>query len=72
MGYRNVLTSLKTRKSRKLFWDLVMVAAIAGLIYGSLEYIQYAGPWKALVIIPLMLVMGWMAVTMIYPMWFRD
>jgi len=49
-----------------------MVAAVGGILYGTLEYIQYAGAWKALVAIPLMLVMGWMAATMIYPLWFRD
>jgi len=72
MGYRSVLISLRTKKSRRLMWDFVMVAAVAGIIYGTVEYIQYAGPWKALVAIPLLMVMSWMAVTILYPMWFRD
>ena len=57
---------------RKLFWDFVAVAAIGGIIFGSINYIEQAGPWKALVIIPLMMVLGYMAFSMIYPMWFRD
>jgi len=49
-----------------------MVVAAAGVVYGSIEYIQYADPWKALVMIPLMLVLGWLAVEVVYPMWFGD
>jgi len=58
--------------ARRLFWDFVTVAAIGGIIYSSIEFIQFAGPWKALVYIPLMLVLGWLAINMIYPLWFRD
>jgi len=61
-----------TPGQRKLWWNFVLVAAVAGIIYGSIEYIQYAGPWKALVMIPLMLVLGYLAVQVVYPLWFRD
>jgi hypothetical protein len=57
---------------RKLLWDLVAVAAICGLIYGTVEFYQYAGPWKTLVMVPLMFVLGWMAINFIYPLWFGD
>jgi hypothetical protein len=57
---------------RRMMWDLVMLAAIGGIIYGSIEYIAYAGPWKALVIVPLLMVSGWLAVSMLYPLWYRD
>jgi len=49
-----------------------MVATIAGIIYGSLEYIEYKGVWNALVVIPLMLVLGYLAVEILYSLWFRD
>jgi len=58
--------------ARRLFWDFVMVAAIGGIIYGAVEYVEYAGPWKALVMIPLLGVLGYLAVEIIGPMWFRD
>lgn len=62
---------LKARTRRHL-WDAVTIIAVGGIIYGSFEFIEYNGPWKALVYIPLMLVLGWMAVQILYPMWFRD
>jgi len=55
-----------------LFWDLVAAAVIAGIIYGAIQYVEFAGPWKALVVIPLMLVTGFFAASMLYPLWFRE
>jgi len=49
-----------------------MVGATAGVIYGSLEYIEYNGILNGLVVVPLMLVLGYLAVEIIYPMWFGD
>jgi hypothetical protein len=56
-------------QTRRLLWDLVAVIASVGVIYGTIEYIEYAGPWKALVAIPLMLVLGFLAVEVVYPLW---
>jgi hypothetical protein len=58
------------KRYRKLFWDLMIVAAVAGFIYGTVEYVQYAGPWTALVMVPLMALLGYLAMEIIYPMWF--
>jgi hypothetical protein len=51
-------------------WDAIAVGASVGIIYGTVEYIEYAGPWKALVVVPLMLVLGYLGVEVIYPLWF--
>ena len=59
-------------RTRRLMWDLVTVLAAIGLIYGTFEYIEYAGAWKALVMVPAMMVLGWMAVNLLYPMWFPN
>ena len=61
--------SLISPKLHKLLWDLVAIAASAGVIYGTVQYLEYAGPWKTLVMVPLMLVLGWLAVNVIYPLW---
>ncbi len=61
---------LRKKRYRKLFWDLVTVAAIVGLIYGIVEYYDYAGPWKTLIMVPVMVVLGYLAVEICYPMWF--
>jgi hypothetical protein len=50
-------------------WDAIAVGTSVGIIYGTVEYIEYAGPWKALVAVPLMLVLGYLAVEIIYPLW---
>jgi len=42
------------------------------VVYGAVEYFQYAGPWKTLVMVPLMLVLGYLAVEVLYPLWFKD
>ena len=59
-------------KYRKLWWDLVTVAALAGVVYSTIEYVEYAGPWKALLMVPLMILAGYLAVEVLYPLWFRD
>ena len=61
-----------SRKQRRLWWDFVALIGFAGIIYGAIEYIEAAGAWKALVMIPLMLVLGYMAVEILYPLWFRE
>ena len=68
--------SLISPKLHKLLWDLVAVAASAGVVYGTIQYLEYVGPWKTLVMVLLMLVLGWLvlvlgwlAVTVIYPLW---
>jgi hypothetical protein len=55
---------------RRFTWDIVVVVAIAGLIYGIVEFYNYAGPWKTLVVAPLMAIVGYLAVEICYPMWF--
>jgi hypothetical protein len=47
-----------------------MLFAAAGFIYGAIEYYYYAGPWKALAMVPLMAMLGYLAMEIIYPMWF--
>ena len=61
-----------TPGQRKLWWNLVMVAAVAGIICGSIEMIEYWGVWKALMAIPLMGVLGYLAVEVLYPLWFKE
>jgi len=56
---------------RKLFWELVMVAAAGGFVYAAVEYAT-VDPWKALVMIPLMAVLGYLAVEVLYPLWFGE
>ena len=56
---------------RKLFWELVMVAAAGGIVYAAVEYVA-VDPWKALVIIPLMAVSGYLAVEVLYPLWWGE
>ena len=63
---------LRKKRHHRLFWDLVAAAVIAGIIYGAIQYVEFAGPWKALVVIPLMLVTGFFAASMLYPLWFRE
>lgn len=53
-------------------WDFVALAAAGGVIYGTIEYVDYAGPWKTLMMIPLMLALGWMAMNLVYPLWFGN
>jgi len=48
-----------------------MVVAAGGIVYAAVEYVA-VDPWKALVIIPLMAVSGYLAVEMLYPLWFRE
>jgi len=60
------------RKQRKLWWDFVAVIAAAGLIYGIIEYVEVAGVWRSMVMVPMMLVLGFLAVEIVYPLWFRD
>jgi hypothetical protein len=55
---------------RRWLWDLTAIAAVAGMIYGAIEYYEYAGPWKTLVMVPLMFVLGWLGVNVIYPLWY--
>jgi len=58
--------------SRKLIWDFVTVAAIGGIVWGGFQYYEFAGPWKSLVMIPLMLALGWLMIATLYPLWFSD
>jgi len=60
------------RRQRRLWWDAVAIVAAAGAIYSAIEYVEYAGPWKALVMVPLMLVLGYLAVEVLYPLWFKE
>ena len=61
-----------TPRTRKLFWNLVIVVAAVGFIYSVIEYLQYAGVWKTLMMVPLMAVLGFLAVEIAYPLWFRS
>ena len=57
-------------KIREVFWFLAPYIGIAGIIYGTWEYTIYYGLWKALLVAGAMGLLGWMAVEMLYPMWF--
>jgi len=56
----------------RLLWDAVALLAASGLIYVSIEFYNIYGPWKSLAMVPAMLVLGWMAVNLLYPMWYGD
>ena len=47
-----------------------MVVAGIGLIYGTIDYYNYFGLWKTLVMVPLLVLLGYLSVEMCYPMWF--
>jgi hypothetical protein len=55
---------------RRLAWDIVTVAVIAVLIYGIVEFYDYAGLWKTLIVVPLTALLGYLAVEILYPFWF--
>jgi hypothetical protein len=57
---------------RRLAWDIVTVVAVAGLIYGTIEYYSYAGLWSTLIMVPLMAILGYLAFEIIYPLWFGN
>ena len=64
--------SLINPKLRKLLWDLVAIVAAVGVIYGTIQYFEHAGAWKTLVMVPLLLVLGYLAIEVIYPLWYGN
>jgi len=56
----------------KLFWDAVTILAGIGIILGTMWYAQYLGWGKALLMSVGAGIMGYMALNMLYPLWFRD
>ena len=57
-------------KINQIFWALAPYLGVAGIIYGTWEYAIYYGLWMALLVSGLMGIMGWLAVEILYPMWF--
>jgi len=52
------------------WWDFVALIGVAGVTYGTFGYIEYAGIWKSLVMVPLLFALGFFAVEILYPIWF--
>jgi len=55
---------------RRRFWDLVTVAAIAGVLYSTLQMVEYHGWSKGLVGAIAAGALGILAVQVLYPLWF--
>jgi hypothetical protein len=61
------------RRLHRLAWDAVTVLAIAGIIWGVLEYAGALGWPKALAMGVIMVLAGYLGLQVIYPLWFgRD
>ena len=54
----------------EVFWFLAPYIGVVGVIFGTWQYMIYYGWWQALLVSGGCGLLGWMAVEMLYPMWF--
>lgn len=54
---------------RALFWRVVEISAALALVYGVWTMVEFYG-WRGLAASFAAAVLGWMAVNMLYPLWF--
>jgi hypothetical protein len=59
-------------RARHLLWDLVAVAAVVGVVYGTFESISDYGFWKGLALAVVATIAGYLAMHMLYPLWFTE
>jgi hypothetical protein len=61
-----------TKRLRRFAWDVVTFVALVGIAYGLWQLVEGWGWTYALIIGTLMCVTGFLSMSMLYPLWFRD
>ena len=57
-------------RMRRTLWDIVTVLAVIGIAYGAWELIEIRGWGLGLPMALLSVILGLLAVELLYPMWF--
>jgi len=57
-------------RARRMLWDIVTVLAVIGIAYGAWELIEIRGWGLGLPMALLSVILGLLAVELLYPMWF--